>query len=102
MPILPPFFGRVIRAGLVVAAARIAVFWYVLIRHAMGRESLDEILLILLLYPEGLLIPRDWSWTLTRGIGFSGALLFGSLCITAFIAAVLRAPGRWRAKSKEY
>lgn len=94
-----PFFKRVICVGLLVAAVRIGVLWYLFVRKAMGQESLDEILLILLLYPEGLFFPRDWQATLTRTIGVSGVLLVGSLCITAIVAATLRvAHARWRSK----
>ena len=90
MLIRTPFCRRVIRLGLFVAAARIGVFWYLFIRRAMGQESLDEVLLILLLYPEGLLFPRNRPLTLSVGIGVSGALFIGSLLMTAIILAILR------------
>jgi len=93
MLIRTPLFKRVIYVGLLVAAARIGVLWYLFVRHAMGRESLEEILLILLLYPEGLFFPRDWQATLIRTIGVSGVLLVGSLIITAIVAATLRVAG---------
>ena len=96
------FCSRVIRLGLFVAVARIGVLWYLFIRHAMGQESLDEVLLILLLYPEGLLFPRNRPLTLTMGMGVSGALLVGSLFMTAVILATLRvAFGLWRPNLKE-
>lgn len=99
MLIRAPFCSRVVRVGVFVAAARIGVFWYLFIRRAMGQESLDEVLLIWLLYPEGLLIPRAWKWTLTKGVGMSIALLVGSLLITAIIAAILRVNrDLWRSK----
>ena len=102
MLILAPFCNRVIRVAVFVAAVRIGVLWYLLIRQAMGQQSLDDALLILPLYPEGLLLPRNWEWTLTRGIGMSIALSGGSLLITAIIAAILRVAGDlWRSKSKE-
>lgn len=82
-------FQRVIYAGLLLAAARIGILWYLFIRHAMGRESIDEVLLVLALYPEGMFFPRDWQATLTRTIGVSGVLLAGSLVIAAIIAATL-------------
>ena len=90
MLIRTQFFKRVICIGLLVAAVRIGVLWYVFLRHAMGRESLDEILLILLLYPEAMFFPRDWQATFIRTIGVSGVLLLGSLIITAIVAATLR------------
>jgi hypothetical protein len=102
MLIRTSFLSQLVCVGLFVANIRIGVFWHIFTRHATGQQSLDEVLLILLLYPEGMLIPRNWSWTLTRGIGFSGALFVGSMFITAIIAAMLRvASGLWRSKSKE-
>ena len=82
-------FNRVIYAGLLLAAARIGILWYLFVRHAMGRESLDEVLLILALYPEATFFPRDWQATLTRTIGVSGVLLVGSLVIAAIVGATL-------------
>ena len=74
------FFGRVIKTGLWLAAVRIAAVWSLFVLHATGRENLDEILLILLLYPEGLLLSRNHPLTRVRlAIGFSGLLLAGSL-----------------------
>lgn len=90
MLIRTQFFKRVIYVGLLVAAARIGVLWYLIVRHAMGRESLDEILLILLLYPEALFFPRDGQATFIRTVGVSGVLLVGSLIITAIVAATFR------------
>ena len=102
MLIRTSFCRRVIRLGLFVAAARIGVFWYLFIRQAMGQESLDEVLLILLLYPEGLLFSRNRPLTLTMGIGFSGTLLIGSLFMTTIILATLRiALGLCRSNLKE-
>ena len=102
MPMRTPFCSRVIRLGLIVAAARIGILWYLFIRHALGQESLDEVLLILLLYPEGLLFPSNRPLTLTMGVGVSGALLIGSLLMTAIILATLRvAIGLWCSNLKE-
>lgn len=102
MLIRTSFCRRVIHLGLFVAAARIGVFWYLFVRQAMGQESLDEVLLILLLYPEGLLFSRNRPLTLTMGIGVSGALLIGSLFMTTTIFAMFHvALGLWRSNLKE-
>jgi hypothetical protein len=100
MLIRKAFCSRVIRFGLFVAATRIGVIWYLFIRRAMGQENLDELLLILLLYPEGLLFPNR-PLTVTMSIVFSGALLIGSLCMTAVILAMLRVALDFRFNLKE-
>lgn len=82
-------FKRFIYAGLLLAAARIGILWYLFVRHAMGRESIDEVLLILALYPEGMFFPRNWQATPTTTIGFSCVLLAGSLVIAAIVGATL-------------
>jgi hypothetical protein len=87
------FLRKVAVWGLFAAAIRIGVFWYLFVRHAGGDESIDELLLFVLLLPEGLGVPRNWFWTVARGIEFSGALLVGSVLMTAMIAATLRIGG---------
>lgn len=102
MQILPSPLSKTVRVALSVAAIRIGAFWWLFILHIRGKESIDEILLLLMMYPEALAIPRNSSWTLARGIGFSGALLAGSISIAALITAMLRlARGEFRSEAKE-
>lgn len=83
------FWSRVIKTGLWVAAVRIAALWFLFVLHATGRENLDEVLFILLLYPEGLLLRQNYPLTSARGaIGFSGVLLAGSMVIAVVLVAL--------------
>jgi hypothetical protein len=79
------------RLGSLLAATRIGVLWFLIYREATHQPSLSELPLILLLYPEGLLLPRNFTWTVEKGIAFSGALLLGSLLLVAFVVRVTRA-----------
>jgi hypothetical protein len=79
------------RLGSLLAATRIGVLWFLIYREATHQQSLAELPLILLLYPEGLLLPRNFTWTVERGVVFSGALLLGSLLLVAFVVRVRRA-----------
>jgi hypothetical protein len=79
------------RLGSLLAAARIGVLWFLFYREATRHQSLSELPLILLLYPEGLLLPRNFTWTVGKGVAFSGALLLGSLLLVAFVVRVTRA-----------
>jgi hypothetical protein len=65
--------------------------WFLIYREAAHQQSLLQLPLILLLYPEGLLLPRNFTWTVEKGIAFSGALLLGSLLLAAFVVRVTRA-----------
>lgn len=88
---MTPFVHRVIRPGSLLAATRIGVLWFLIYREAAHQQSLLQLPLILLLYPEGLLLPRNFTWTVEKGIAFSGALLLGSLLLVAFVVRVTRA-----------
>jgi hypothetical protein len=88
---MTPFIHRVIRLGSLLAATRIGVLWFLIYREATHQQSLVQLPLILLLYPEGLLLPRNFTWTVEKGIAFSGALLLGSLLLVAFVVRVTRA-----------
>lgn len=79
------------RLGFLLAATRIGVLWFLIYREATYQQSLPQLPLILLLYPEGLLLPRNFAWTVERGVAFSGALLLGSLLFVAFVVRVTRA-----------
>ena len=46
---------------------------------------------ILLLLPEGLLLPPDFTWTVGRGIVVTGLLAAGTALWTALAMAVVRA-----------
>ena len=46
---------------------------------------------LLLLLPEGLLLPRDFVWSVSRGILVTGLLAVGTALWTALAMAVVRA-----------
>jgi hypothetical protein len=83
--------NRIIELGLIAAAVRVSSFWFLFTMRAMRRESYAELLLIVLLYPEGLIVPKDVSWTLWRGLEFSFALVVGTALMTAVVAGLVRA-----------
>ena len=87
---MTPFVYRVMRLGSPLAAVRIGVLWFLIYREATHQQSLVQLPLILLLYPEGLLLPKNFAWTAERGVAFSGALLLGSLLLVAFGVRVAR------------
>lgn len=70
---------------------RIAVLWFLIYSEWGHHQSISLLPLIVLLYPEGLLLPSNFSWTVGRGLGFSGVLVLGSFVITAVLFGVIRA-----------
>ena len=80
----------ILRLGRNLALARVATLWLLLYLKWSGQESIASVLLILLLYPEALLLPQDPQWTLALGLLFSFILAVGSM----MWAAVLVAAGR--------
>jgi len=76
-------------ASAIIAVPRLGAFWLLLALEAASRQSIEEILLVLLLYPEGLLVANDHVWTVGSALMFSGLLLIGSLIFSAVISAVV-------------
>ena len=76
-------------AGLV-ALLRVSILWYVTYREWTGTQSLTLLPLVLLLYPEGLLLGPTWRLTATNVWLFSGLLTVGSFIMTA-VGALLMA-----------
>jgi hypothetical protein len=46
------------KVGGIIAFVRIAIFWYATYRELAGTQSISELPLLLLLFPEGAAIPR--------------------------------------------
>ena len=88
--IMTPCLSRAMRLGFCLAAARIAILWVLIFREAAHRQSVAELPLIVLLYPEGLVLPRTFEWTVGRGFALSGVLLLGSLLIAGFVGHAVR------------
>jgi hypothetical protein len=79
------FAYRVTKLASLLAAVRIGVLWFLIYREATHQQRLVELPLVLLLYPEGLLLPRNFAWTVGTGVAFSGALMMGSFLLVAFV-----------------
>lgn len=86
-----PFWILTMRFGGLVALVRIVILWYLTYREWTGTQSLSLLPLILLLYPEGLLLPPTWRLTTTHVWLFSGLLIIGSLIMTGVVALFMAA-----------
>jgi hypothetical protein len=91
---------KLVRIGPIVVAIRVGILWYLFARHAIGNETIDEVPLVLMLMPEGLLFPRNWSWTPARLMEATIVFTISSIFITAIALAALRvAASAWRSKA---
>ncbi len=79
------------KSTVIAAAVRIGVLWVLLALHWHGLLGLWAMPFILLLLPEGLLLPPDFAWTVSRGILVTGLLAAGAALWTGLAIAVVRA-----------
>ncbi len=79
------------KSTVIAAAARIGVLWLLLALHWHGLLGLWAMPFILLLLPEGLLLPPDFAWTVSRGILVTGLLAAGTALWIGLAIAVVRA-----------
>ena len=82
---------RILTVGLSLAAVRIAALWFLIYREWSHHQSISLLPLVILLYPEGLLLPAKFNWTPWGAIGFSVVLLLGSLVLTTVFFVAMRA-----------
>src|SRR5260370_29730309 len=80
------FWPAVRRLGGMLASVRLLILCYGEYRRQTKTESLSELWLLLILYPEALLFERAFGssnriGTLTGDLLFSSFLVFGSLCL---------------------
>jgi hypothetical protein len=61
-----------LKSTVIVAAGRIGLLWVLLALHWRGLLGLWAMPFILLFLPEGLLLPPDFAWTVSRGILVTG------------------------------
>jgi hypothetical protein len=80
-----------LKSTVIVAAGRIGLLWVLLALHWRGLLGLWAMPFILLLLPEGLLLPPDFAWTVSRGILVTGLLAAGTALWTGLAMAVVRA-----------
>ena len=71
-----------------VAAVRVCALWYLLFREWTHQQSISTLPLVLLLYPEGLLLSEPVVWTARLAVMFSVALIAGSFLWVGIVAAV--------------
>lgn len=67
-----------LKAGGILAAPRLAVFWLLVILWWTERLTLVHLPLLLFLIPEAFFLPRNVAWTLPKALLTSGILLAGS------------------------
>ncbi len=70
---------------------RVAVLWFLINREWTHHESLATLLLVLLLFPEGALLPSTVVWTVPLSLAFTAVLVVGSFI---WVGALLFV-GRW-------
>lgn len=66
------------KVGSGLALIRLSSLWFLLYAEWTHQQSLGSLLLVLLLLPEGWVIPKDFSWTWMPAVIFSGLLVLGS------------------------
>lgn len=82
---------RIFTVGLSLSVVRIAALWFLIYREWSHRQSIGLLPLVSLLYPEGLLLPARFNWTLWGAIGFSGILFLGSFVLATVFLVAMRA-----------
>jgi hypothetical protein len=95
------FFVLTARAGGVLAIFRVGIFWYLLWREWAGTQSLDTLPLILLLYPEGAVVPSGTRATIASDIAITAGLVLGSMLLVTPFTAPLSFPERHQADSND-
>jgi hypothetical protein len=78
-----------LKSTVIAAAGRIGLLWILLALHWQGLLGLWAMPFILLLLPEGLLLPPDFAWTVGRGILVTGLLAAGTGLWTGVAMAVV-------------
>ena len=83
------FFLLTARAGGVLAAIRVGIYWYLLWREWTGTQSLSTLPLILLLYPEAAAVPGGIRGTVALAAAVSTGLALGSMLLVIPFTALL-------------
>ena len=77
-PVARQFWRSVLRIGAILAFFRVLILWYLVYREWTGTQSISVLPLILLLFPEGAVVPHGLPWTAAHAWLFSGLLTIGS------------------------
>lgn len=83
------FARQVVIIGTVLSCVRIAIFAFLIFCEWTGRQSIALLPFIMALYPEGLLIKNDVTWTAWGAFGFSVLLIVGSFLWAVPMAMIL-------------
>lgn len=92
MPDVPParLAGRIWLWGSAVALVRVGVLWFLVYHEWTRQGSLTLLPLMLLLFPEGWLLPAPMTWTTTAALVFSAILTVGSFLWVMIVGLVVR------------
>jgi hypothetical protein len=82
--------ARVWLWGSVVALVRVGALWFLIYREWTHQQSLATLPLVLLLFPEALLLPASVIWTATLALMFSVVVIAGSYLWVAALALTVR------------
>ncbi len=77
--------NRVWLLGSGLACVRVGALWLLVSREWIHQQSLSTLPLILLLFPEGFLLPSPVIWTLRTALFFSAVLVVGSFTAVALL-----------------
>ena len=77
---------RVVTIATLLSGVRIVIFAILVYAEWAGRQSISLLPLVLVLYPEGLLIGNDVTWTAWTAIGFGVLLMVGSFVLALLVA----------------
>ena len=78
------------KAASIAITVRLGIFWGLLALHWRGALGLWATPLLLLLLPKGVLLPRDFAWTLPRAVFVTGLLAVGTAVWTTIAVGVVR------------
>lgn len=79
------------KAASIAITVRLGIFWGLLAFHSRDALGLWAMPLLLLLLPEGFLLPREFAWTVPRAVFVTGLLAAGTAVWTAIAVGVVRA-----------
>jgi hypothetical protein len=83
--------GQLLLWSGVIAVIRVGALWFLVSREWTHQPSVSALPLVLLLYPEGLLLPAGITWTATMAGAFTAVLIAGS----AMWVTIARLAGQW-------
>jgi hypothetical protein len=78
--------NRVWLLGNGLACVRLGALWLLVSREWSHQQSLSTLPLILLLFPEGFLLPTPVIWALKTALIFSALLVVGSFAAAALLS----------------